>query len=249
MALYWAQRQNNLETSEAGAGPLWTAYSDDGCALTPPHGAPVAPTLIMSPGAAAQALSTAPGSQILGALTLARGATYPLVAVAPNTAGLVARGIAVVNGELRLDRAFILPGSSGQRARMVTLWTTLLSTPPGPAVALYQFHFLFPTPSGGLLTVWETCAPGSWVAGEGLVVVAPLPAGAQAGAAASVIVSRETHSWWRPQFGKLTLETAKELFLDPVVLPLSLSYSAGLAHPTQAQLNAATIKPPLSPGW
>jgi hypothetical protein len=249
MGLYWAQRQNNLESRQTSGEPLWTAYSADACALTPPRGAPAAPTLIMSSGAAAQTLAAAPGTRSLNSLTLARGATFPLVAVAPNTAGLLARGVAVVNGELRLDRAFILPASDGQVSRMVTLWTALRSTPPGPAVALYQFHFLFPTPSGKLLTVWETCAPSSWVAGEGMVVVAPAPVGAQAGATPSMIVSRETHSWWRPQIGKLTLETAKELLLDPVVLPLSLTVSPGLAHPTQAQLNAATITPPLSPDW
>jgi hypothetical protein len=68
-------------------------------------------------------------------------------------------------------------------------------------------------------------------------------------AAPGVIVSRETHSWWRPQIGGLTLETAKELFLDPVVLPLSRTYGPGLARPSQAQLDAATIRLPLSAGW
>lgn len=246
MGLYWAQRQNNLATD---AGPLWTTYPADACALTPPQGSPAAPTLVMGSGAAAQALAIAPGTRSLGALTLARGATYPLLAVAPNPASWEARGIAVVNGELRLDRAFILPASGGQPARAVTLWTALRSSGSGPTSAIYQFHFLFPAANGRQLTVWETCAPGSWAAGEGVIVVAPLPAGARVNAAPSVIVSRETHSWWRPQIGKLTLETAKELYSEPVVLPLSLTYGPGLAHPTQPQLNAATITPPLSRGW
>jgi hypothetical protein len=247
MSLYWAQRENNLATS---GRPLWTAYGADACALTPPSGAPNAPVLVMDgSGLAAQALLAAPGTQPLGALTLARGATYPLVAIASNTAWLGARGIAVVNGELRLDRALILPAGGGLPARAVTLWTALRSTPPGPTVAIYHFHFLFPAANGKQMTVWETCSPGSWVAGEGVIIVAPLPADARPGAAPSVIVSRETHSWWRPQFGSLTLETAKELYLDYVVLPRSLIYGPGLAHPTQAQLDSATISPSLSAGW
>ena len=247
MGLYWAQRQNNLAGS---AGPLWTAYTPDACALTPPAGEGAAPTLVMGGTALAiQTLLAAPGTRALGKLTLARGATYPLVAVAPNTAARGASGLAVVNGELRLDRAFILPASGGLPARAVTLWTALRSTPPGPAATVYHFHFLFQGTNGAQRSVVETCAPGSWVAGEGVVVVAPLPSDARTDAAPGVIVSRETHSWWRPQIGKLTLETAKELFLDPVVLPLSPAYGPGLAHPTQAQLDAATITPPLSPGW
>ncbi len=247
MGLYWAQRQNNLAGS---AGPHWTAYTPDACVLTPPAGDGAAPTLVMGgSGLAIQTLLAAPGTRALGKLTLARDATYPLVAVAPNAVALGAKGVAVVNGELRLDRAFILPAGGGLPARAVTLWTALRSTPPGPAVTIYHFHFLFQETNGGQRSVWETCAPGSWVAGEGVVVVAPLPAGARMDAAPAVIVSRETHSWWRPQIGGLTLETAKELSLDPVVLPLSRTYGPGLAHPTQAELDAATITPPLSPGW
>ncbi len=247
MGLYWAQRQNNLTGS---AGPLWTAYTSDACALTPPAGAAAAPTLVMDgSGLAVRALLAAPATRALGKLPLARDATYPLVAVAPNAAALGAKGFAVVNGELRLDRAFILPAGDGLPARAVTLWTALRSTPPGPAVAVYHFHFLFQRMNGGQRSVWKTCAPGSWEAGEGVVVVAPLPEGTRVGVAPAVIVSRETHSWWRPQIGNLTLETAKELLLDPVVLPLSPTYGPGMAHPSQAELDAATITPPLSPGW
>jgi hypothetical protein len=247
MGLYWAQRGNNLAGS---GGPLWTAYTADACALTPPAGAGAAPTLVMDrAGLAIRALLGAPGTREIGKLALAREATYPLVAVAPNAAGLPAPGLAVVNGELRLDRAFTLPAGGGLPARLVTLWTALRSTPPGPAAAIYHFHFLFHGTGGEELSARVTCAPGSWVAGEGVVVVAPLPAGAQADAAPGVIVSRETHSWWRPQIGGLTLETAKELFLDPVVLPLSRTYGPGLARPSQAQLDAATIRLPLSAGW
>lgn len=247
MGLYWAQRGNNLAGS---AGPLWTAYSSDACALTPPAGENAAPTLVMDgSGLAIRALLSAPGTRALGKLALARDATYPLVAVAPNTATRDAAGVAVVNGELRLDRAFFLPAGGALPERAVTLWTALRTTPPGPAVAIYYFHFLFQGTDGGQRSVWETCAPGSWVAGEGVVVVAPLPEGTRANVAPAVIVSRETHSWWRPRIDGLTLETAKELFLDPVVLPLSQRYGPGLAHPSQAALDAATITPPFSAGW
>ncbi|HEX9036681.1 MAG TPA: hypothetical protein VF808_06775, partial [Ktedonobacterales bacterium] len=248
MGLYWAQRGNNL-AGRAGS-PEWTAYGADACALTPPAGARPAPTLVMdSSGLAIQALLSAPGTRVLQRLDLARDATYPLVAVAPNPAGLAGARLGVLNGELRLDRAFILPASGGLPARLVTRWTALRSTSPGPAVAIYHLRFQFQTAQSGTQTVVTTCAPGSWVAGEGAVAVTPLPAGARMDVAPSVRVTRETHSWWRPRIGAVTLETAKELIFARVLLPRSLIYGPGVTRPTNADNAAATLALPLASGW
>ena len=197
-------------------------------------------------GLAARTLAAAPGTRTLARLALARGAIYPLLAVAPNAAGPATAGLGVLNGELRLDRAFVLPASGGNLpARLVTLWTALRSSPSGPTAAIYHLRFQFAQAGGGTQSVTETCAPSSWLAGEGVVVVAPLPAGARMDASPAISVTRETHSWWRPRIGTITLETAKELFFDPVYLPLSTTYGPGLAQPG----GAATLTPPLAPGW
>ena len=61
-----------------------------------------------------------------------------------------------------------------------------------------------------------------------------------------VFVARDTHTWYQPRFDGFTFETAKELTLDYVVLPLGEDYGPGLVAPSQAALAHATMQVPLA---
>jgi len=250
MGLYWALRGNMLD---AAAGVQWVSASAQECAVTPPHDAGPGALLVMAtPGLALADLLASPGARLMQRISMARGATYPLYRIPPNAAALTASGT-VVNGELRLDSAALAPAAHGLPTRVVTHWTALTATPHGPAVAEYTFHFLVAAPGRTTAQVWLTCAPSDWARGEGVTLAFPLPAAFAdvADPQVSVIVSRDTHSWYQPRvsvpvIGSMTLETAKELTQqDMVLLPVGVTYGPGVARPTQGQIAQATISVPL----
>jgi hypothetical protein len=57
----------------------------------------------------------------------------------------------------------------------------------------------------------------------------------------SITVTRNSHNWYQPQAGSLTLETAKELTSARMLLPLGKGQGPGIRHPTRSQTGAATI--------
>ncbi len=239
LGLYWAQRQNLM-----GNGPHWTSYTSQGCALTPPHDAGPAPLLVIGkPGLALASLLVGPDARLVERIPMARGASYPLYEIAPNPSGEETAG-AVVNGELRLDATEMAPAAENLPARIITRWTALTTTPPGPAVYEYSFHFMLAAPGHASEKITLTCAPGAWVAGEGITLAFALPAGlvGTPGLSVRAQVTRDTHSWFQPQTDGLTLITAKELLeQDIVFLPLGAHTGLGIAHPTQAQISANTL--------
>lgn len=244
LALYWAERQNALAPPR---GPLWTAYVANDCALLPAASERALVLATAATGPALLSAIAAPGVRFVQRIPMARDAAYTLyelpAAAASNTAQL-----ATVNGELRLTTTALAPGSGPSGQTLYTHWTVLASTPPGPAVAQYHFHVLFNTPGGVARDAWATCAPDIWTAGDGLSIAVPVPAdiAAHPGWTAQVIVSRDTHTWYRPHLGALVLETAKELVGGYVVLPLGTRQGPGLAAPTQEDLASAAIPLPLA---
>ena len=255
MGLYWALRGNTLD---APAGINWVSASAQDCALTPPHGAGPGALLVMAmPGLALSDLLASPGARLVQRIPMARGATYPLYQVPPNAAALAAPG-PLVNGELRLDGATLAPAAHGLPTRIITHWTALVATPPGPAVSEYTFHFALAAPGRTTAQIALSCAPSVWRRGEGVTLAFPLPP-AFVGAATpqlSVTVSRDTHSWYQPRADGsanglsvgLTLETAKELTQqNTVLLPVGATQGHGFARPTQQQIDQATIAVPLGP--
>ncbi len=247
MGLYWALRGNMIDRPTV---VNWVSVSSQSCALTPPRAAGPGALLVMAtPGLALADQLASPGARLIRRIPMARGATYPLYQIAPNTAALDAPGTQV-NGELRLDGARLAPAAQGLPTRIVTRWTALTATPPGPAVFEYTFHFLLAAPGRATAQVWLTCAPSVWARGEGVELAFPLPAGFTESATpqVSVIVSRDTHSWYQPRIHGLTLETAKELTQqDMVVLPIGATQGSGIARPTQQAIEQATLAVSLAP--
>lgn len=255
MGLYWALRGTTLDGPK---GVNWVSMSAQDCALTPPHAAGPAALLVMAtPGLALGDLLASKGARLVRRIPMARGATYPLYQILPNAAALTAQGTPL-NGELRLDGATLAPAAHGLPIRIVTHWTALASTPPGPTVSEYTFHFTVAAPGRATAQVALTCAPSVWARGEGVTLAFPLPATLLGVAApqVSVSVSRDTHSWYQPHVAGganglsvgLTLETAKELTQQNLVLlPIGATQGHGFARPTQQQIAQATIAVPLGP--
>ena len=154
----------------------------------------------------------------------------------------------------------LAPADAQFPARLVTRWTVLTSTPVGPAVNQYHLHALFTTPQGTLLDAFSHCAPTSWRAGQGLTILTPLPAGLPGDYATTLttpptgkrhtvariqlLVERDTHTWYRPSLGPIPLETAKELTVNRVVLPVGATPSNNLISPFATDFSAATITVP-----
>jgi 4-amino-4-deoxy-L-arabinose transferase-like glycosyltransferase len=248
MGLYWADDQNQLDH---GSQANWTSYTTSGCALTPPHASGSGIVLLMSsPGPALRELLGRQNTHLLQRIPMARGADYPLYQIAANTDVPTSSHISL-NGELQFDGAQLESAQGDLPARIVTSWTALDSTsPPGSFVSQYSFKFLLDSPQApGLRKYWTvlTCAPQSWVAGEGIVLVFPLPPQYAAvnrsisSMQLRISVTRANHYWYQPQVGSLALETAKELNTYPVVLPLGEAQGPGLQHPTRSQSAPATI--------
>jgi hypothetical protein len=121
-------------------------------------------------------------------------------------------------------------------------------------------HALFTTPLGTLLDAFSHCAPTSWRAGQGLTMLTSLPSELPSDYAArltappigkkpavariQLLVERDTHTWYRPNLGSLPLETAKELTVNRVVLPVGETSSRNLISPFAADFNAAMITIP-----
>ena len=249
MGLYWAERQNQLDQ---GDGMNWTSYTNANCALTPPPGTGPGIMLVMSgSGLAVRELVADPGTELITSLNMARGVDYSLYKVAPSDPATGTTGT-IINGELQVDGATLEPAQYGLPPRIVIRWTVLHSSLPGPAISEYFFHFLVSAPHTSHTTSLPTyqakisCTPGSWVAGEGIVVTVPLPTGyGEASQAAlpslRVIISRDTHTWYQPRAGSLVLETAKELNVDPILLPPGSREGPGITAPIGPDYAHATI--------
>jgi hypothetical protein len=232
MGLYWAQRQNNL-----GGGVFWSSYVAQDCIIAPPATKPGIMLTLTDQGLALKQLVSADGVRLLQRVQVARGTTYAVYALPPAARSTPQ---ATFNGEIALDAAFIATRGSGMPERLVTAWTVLASSSSTSSAAQYHFHFLFQQ-GARYADATSDCAPGGWRAGERLTVVTPLPEGVNAALAASVIVSRDTHIWYRPRFGPFVLDTAKELTIERVVLPPGVARGAGIACPDQRDLDASTV--------
>jgi hypothetical protein len=236
MGLYWAQRQNNL-----GNGAVtWSSYVAQDCVIAPPGGAPGIVLSLTNQGLALQQLLHEGGMRLLQKVPMARGTTYDLYALAQDPSTSPAQ--TTLNGEIALNSAVIAAAGSGMPARLLTTWTVLESSTSTSSVAQYHFHFLF-RQGAHTFDVWSSCAPQTWLAGERLTVVTALPAGLDPARrlAPRVIVTRDTHIWYRPSFGPLELDTAKELPVGSVMLPPGTTRGSGIAHPNQATLNRCTV--------
>ena len=235
MGLYWAQRQNNL-----GGGVGWSSYVAQDCMITPPGGAPGIVLALTDQGLALRQMLHQGGARLLQSVPMARGTTYDVYALAPDPSPSTVQ--ATLNGELALNSGVVAAAGSGLPARLVTTWTVLQSSPSTSSVAQYHFHFIF-RQGAHAADAQSSCTPGGWLAGERLTVVTPLPAGLDPTRplAPRVIVSRDTHLWYRPRLGSLVLDTAKELVVNSVVLPPGTTFGTGIANPDQAALDRSTV--------
>ena len=247
MGQYWAEEQN---LQGQGGSTDWTSYATPDCALTAPAGA--GSSIILSttpPGPAMSELLNRPGTHLIERVPMARGAQYPVYQIAANDAGTAARHI-TLNGELQLDGVSLEPARAGLPERIVSDWTVLYSTPPnGNAVPQYSFKFVLNAPTVHGLKGYQDviqCAPSSWIAGEGIVLVLPLPSEYQAlprttSLQLRIHISRDTHYWYQPEVNRVTLETAKELTTPSVLLPIGAKVGPGWLHATRNQVNSSTI--------
>ncbi len=240
--LYWSTRENALHAAAGAHPPPWKSYVASDCVLTPPSAS--GPGLLLladDRGMAARHLIAQSGVKLLDSVAVAPDTFFPLYTI-PATAAPPARPLATVNGELRLDGASIAAATSNLPHRLVTHWTKLSAMPGAAEVEQYHFHVTFAPSAGAATDVWAKCAPSAWTVGEGITVVTPLPPMLLARSwSMQLVVVRETHRWYRPQIGPLTLETAKELILPPVTLPLGAERTPGLSNPDEAALASATI--------
>jgi hypothetical protein len=246
MGLYWAADQNQLAPNGSAN---WTSYANPGCALRPPgSGGPAVLFVMTQPGLALTELLEQPGTHLIRRISMARGADYPLYQIAPNNPTAKALS-STLNGELQFNSAVLQPAQGDLPARIVSYWTALSSTPPNPAVSQYSFKFLLNAPAAPQLKTSQTvisCTPSSWRAGEGIILAFPVPSRylVDRGGASlrlRVIVSRDSHYWYQPKAGSLTLETAKELTTNQVLLPIGKEQGPGILYPTRSQIAAATI--------
>jgi hypothetical protein len=247
---YWAQRANALNPG----GPVWVSLALDQCWLTPP--ADAAPSLLVigdDTGLAARDF-TYDSANVPVAFSDVAGERVPIYRL--PTAQAVAQPIGVVNGELRLDSAQVLPGRPGLPRRLITRWTSPHAWPDTRSAPVYYFHVLVTQPNGALEDVWSTCAPSQLPAGSGLTVITPLPPDLphsfpgptpgirhdQAGIA--IIVERATETWYRPTLGGLQLESAKQLTINRVVLAPGDLPAQTLLDPAHADLITARLAIP-----
>jgi hypothetical protein len=254
---YWAAQRNSVARP---GDPHWTSYQASDCVLTP--GVGERPDVLIasdSSGMAVRQVIAGASGVPIAAPEIAPGIEVPIYAVQPQPASALP-AIATANGELRLESATLMPADAQFPARLVTRWTVLTSTPVGPDVNQYHLHALFTTPQGTLLDAFSHCAPTSWRAGQGLTILTPLPAGLPADYATTLttaptgkrhtvakvqlLVERDTHTWYRPMLGPIPLETAKELTVNRVVLPVGAAHSNNLISPFATDFSAATITVP-----
>jgi hypothetical protein len=193
--------------------------------------------LVMSnPGLAVRELITHPGTRRVATVRMARGLDYALYEIEPNNPDYQAAET-TINGELQLDGAILEPPRYGLPPRILTNWTVLQSSSPGPATSEYFFNVLVSAPHTAGLSTYQTqiaCTPGSWQAGEGILVTIPLPDGYAETSSAGppglkVTVSRDTHTWYQPRAGSLVLETATELYVEPVMAGIAKNAAKNMA--------------------
>jgi len=254
---YWTAQRNSVATP---GDPHWASYQANDCILTP--GAGERPDVLIASdttGMAVRQVIADAGGVPVDTPQIAPGIAVPIYAVRPPPPSALP-SIATVNGELRLESATLMPADAQFPARLVTHWTVLTSTPPGPAVSQYHLHALFTTAQGTLLDAFSHCAPTSWRAGQGMTILTPLPSGLPSDYAAKVtaapigkrphvariqlLVERDTHTWYRPQLGSIPLETAKELTINRVVLPVGTTPSKSLISPFATDFSPAMIAIP-----
>lgn len=248
--LYWSTRENALRAAAASPGaraPTWVSYVAGDCALTPPAQQGSGLLLLAdNRGLAARQLLMQPGVRLLDSVAVAPNTVFPVYAT-PAAAPAPLHPLATFNGELRLESARVAAATLTLPRRLLTQWTVLAAPSPADGgVYQYHFHFTFTSATGSRKgasdDTWAECAPSAWGAGEGITLVTPLPPMLTAKSwNAHLVVTRDTHTWYRPQLGPLTLETAKELTLDPVTLPLGTGHTGGIANPDKATLAAATV--------
>jgi hypothetical protein len=240
--LYWSARENAVHAAARAHTPPWKSYVASDCALTPPSASgPALLLLADGRGLAARHLVAQPGVTLLDSVAVAPDTFFPLYAI-PATAAPPARPLATVNGELRLDSASIAAATPDLPQRLVMRWTKLSAITGAAEVEQYRFHVTFTPPAGATTDLWARCAPSAWAVGEGITVVTPLPKPLPTQSwNMHLVVVRQMHTWFRPQIGPLTLETAKELLLPPMTLPLGAQRTPGLSNPDEAALARATI--------
>lgn len=251
MGAYWTTVANAARTPGA---PAWASIDASGCVVTAaPQAGPSTLLVTNATTLAWQQVASEPGTRVVATIPVARGVKFQVAEVAPATP--VAVPLATINGELRLDTARAVvasmsPLASTIPARLVTTWSALVVSPRADGADEYLFHFLFTGPDGLFAEAETRCSPTVWAAGETLTVVVPLPpvVAYRTDWSASVIVSRDTHYWYQPRLGALRFETAKELRTTPVVLRPGPVRGTGIAHPTQAQLDAAAVAFPMQFG-
>jgi hypothetical protein len=246
MGLYWAADQNQEARSGSAS---WTSYATPDCALSPPGGNGPGVVLVMTqPGLALTELLDRPGTHLIQRIAMARGADYPLYRVAANPMPTNAAST-TMNGELQLSRAALEPAQGNLPPRIVSDWTVLKSTPPNGAVSQYSFKFLLNAPQASELSTYQivlACTPSSWLAGEGIVLDFPVPSSylvdkSIASLHLRIVVSRNSHFWYQPKAGSLTLETAKELTTNAVLLPIGKKQGPGILDASRGQIAAATV--------
>lgn len=246
MGLYWSQRANDLASGNA---PLWSSTVETDCSISPSRSmGPAVVIAISAAGGAFQWQLASGGLHVLQRYTPARGEVFTVYRADPSAAG-DQRPLASVNGELQLDSVSLLAASGPTPARLVSDWTVLHTTPPGPAVRQYFFHETVTAPHATPVTLNAACTPSAWIAGERVEVVSALPAGVNAsdGLMVRFQVAGGTHSWYQPRIGSLVLETAKEVFTEPVTLPVSGSPqpAVGGSGALPVQLGPSSITVPL----
>jgi hypothetical protein len=254
---YWTAQRNSVARP---GDPRWASYQANDCILTP--GVGERPDVLIASdttGMAVRQVIAEAGDAPIATPEIAPGIAVPIYAVQPQPAS-AQPPLATVNGELRLDAAALMPADGDFPARLVTRWTVLASTPPGPAVNQYHLHALFTTPQGTLVDAFSHCAPTSWRASQGLTILTPLPRALASDYAEKVttpptgkkrqvariqlLVERDTHTWYRPQLDSIPLETAKELTVNRVVLPVGATPSSDLISPFATNFSAAMITIP-----
>lgn len=241
MGLYWAQRANDLASDH---GTVWSSNVETDCALAPSRqmGPAVVVAITTAQGALQWQLASG-GLRVLQGYSPARGEVFTVYRADPPAAPENTRSLASVGGELRLDSVALLAASGSTPARLVSDWTVLRTTPPGPAVRQYFFYETVSTTHAAPVQLTAACTPSAWIAGERVEVVSVLPAGVSTtgGVTAQIQVAGGTHSWYQPSAGSLVLETAKELITEPVTLPVSGTPPSASSGAPPVQLGASTI--------
>lgn len=217
MGLYWAQEQNDV--AQPGDA-VWVSTASDTCVIAPPPAARAAVMVAMDPANLAIQTAIQRSSTVrLGSLHVARGADFPVYAIAPTTPPGSA-SLAQFGQDLHLDSIAVIPAHGTLPRRLVTHWTVTPPRTSGTDVYYYEVHIGFVAAGESSQDMEDACNPSAWVVGAGMTTVNALPGdGSLAGyTGVRLSVTRSTHSWYRPHVKFLQLESAKEWTDDPIGL-------------------------------